>query len=307
MKHRRLVLVTGAPRSATTPVGNLLAQCRGAVSLYEPLGPTGLSWIREPFPMVGQGLGIEQDELGTLIGQLRALRLGRFKAQARQDVTSSFRTRILGSRTLHSVRIARLQPWSRTVIWKDPHAVLMVPDLVDIDVDVVVTARTPWAHAASYKRLGWRSKAAQIYPRWSRKYGSCAVCEMFLDRCADNVIAAALLWRLSYLPLIRTKALSRIHLITSEALERDERATYLELIEELGLTPTSGVQRTLSARRREAGAGEMSQKAHDWKRSVASLNRYWQDVLSRDDLGNIHAITEDLVPLVLASAERPPD
>jgi len=203
------------------------------------------------------------------------------------------------------VRIARLQPWSRTVIWKDPHAVLMVPDLVDIDVDVVVTARTPWAHAASYKRLGWRSKAAQIYPRWSRKYGSCAVCEMFLDRCADNVIAAALLWRLSYLPLIRTQSLARVHLITSEALERDERATYFALLDQVGLTPTAGVERTLAVPRRDAGAGGTNKKTHDWKRSVASLNRYWQEVLSEDDLGNIHAITGDLAPLILGVTELP--
>ncbi len=303
MKDRRLILVTGAPRSATTPVGNLLAQCRSAVSLYEPLGPTGVSRIRQPFPMVGRELGIEQDELAPLVHELTSVRLGRLKPQARHGDPPSFRTRVFGSRTLHSMRIAKLQPWARTVIWKDPHAVMMVPDLTDIGVDVVVTARTPWAHAASYKRLAWRSQAARVYPRWSAKYGSCTVCEKFLERCADNVIAAALLWRMSYLPLIRTQALSSVHLITSEALERDERATYLQLIADLGLTPTTAVQRTLSAERREGGAGDMSQKTHDWKRSVASVNRYWRDVLSPEDLSNINAITEDVVPLILPSAE----
>jgi hypothetical protein len=305
MKQRRLILVTGAPRSATTPVGNLLAQCSGAVSLYEPLGPTGLSWIRDPFPIVGQGLGIEPDELEKLIRQLAGLRLGRFKPQAREGSPPTLQSRIFGSRTRHSARIARLQPWSRTIIWKDPHAVMMVPDLVDNGLDVVVTARTPWAHAASYKRLGWRSKATQVYPRWSKKYGSCSVCENFLDRCNDNVVSAALLWRMSYLPLLRTRALSRVHLVTSEALERDERATYLDLLAELGLMPTSRLERTLSAQRRDGGAGDMSQNAHDWKRSMASLNRYWQDVLSPDDLANVHAVTEDLVPSLLVQAERP--
>jgi hypothetical protein len=304
MKDRRLILVTGAPRSATTPVGNLLAQCRSAVSLYEPLGPTGVSRIRVPFPIVGRDLGIEQDELAPLIHDLTSLRLGRLKPQARHDDRPSLLTRALGSRTLHSLRIAKLQPWARTVIWKDPHAVMMVPDLIDISLAVVVTARTPWAHAASYKRLGWRSQAVEVYPRWSAKYGSCAVCEKFLDRCADAVIAAALLWRMSYLPLIRTQALSRIHLITSDALERNERATYLQLIADLGLTPTSAVQRSLATERREGGASDMSQKTHDWKRSVASLNRYWQDVLEPDDLANINAITEDVVPLILPSADR---
>lgn len=301
MTHRRLILVTGAPRTATTPVGNLLARCRGAVSLYEPLGPTGLSWIRCPFPMVGEGLGIEPDELGKLTRQLKALRLGKLKPQARPDQRPSLRATILGSRTLHSLRLARLQPWSRTVIWKDPHAVLMVPDLIDSDVDVVVTARTPWAHAASYKRLGWHSKAAEVYPRWARKFGPCPVCERFLERRPDAVVAAALLWRLSYLPLVRTGALANVHLVTSTDLERDQRAAYLELIRKLGLAPTFSVQRRLSTRGREAAAGDMSRIAHDWNRSIASLNRYWQEVLTAGEVETIHAITDDLTPHVFGA------
>jgi len=302
MDQRRLILVTGAPRTATTPVGNLLAQCQGAVALYEPVGPTGLAWIREPFPMVGPTLGIEPGELGELIWQLRSVRLGKLKPQARLDAAPSLRSAIFGSRTLHSARIARLQPWARTVIWKDPHAIMLVPDLVDSDVDVVVTARTPWAHAASYKRLGWRSKAAEIYPRWARKFGPCEVCEAFVERCSDNVISAALLWRMSYFPLIRTHTLPRVHLVTSEDLERGERATYFALLDQLGLTATPGVERTLAGARREAAASGDKKKTHDWNRSMASLNRYWQEVLSTADLANVRAITDDLAPLVLGPA-----
>ncbi|HEY0165035.1 MAG TPA: hypothetical protein VGB39_06645 [Sphingomicrobium sp.] len=305
MAQRRLILVTGAPRTATTPVGNLLAQCQSTVSLYEPVGPTGISWIREPFPMVGAELGIEPDELDKLIGQLRAIQLGKFKPQIRPDAAVSWSSRIFGSRTLHSARIAKLRPWARTVIWKDPHAIMLVPDLVDRGVDVVVTARTPWAHAASYKRLGWRSKAAEIYPRWSEKFGACDVCEQHLDQCNDTVVSAALLWRMSYLPLVRTEALADVHLVTSEDLERDERATYLELLAKLGLTATPAVQRTLAGQRREAAVGDMTGKTHDWTRSVASLNRYWQEVVTDADLAAIQAITGDLIPLVLPGTVAP--
>jgi hypothetical protein len=208
MKLRRLILVTGAPRTATTPVGNLLAQCQGAVSLYEPLGPTGLAAIREPFPMVGDGLGIEQDALEPLLRDLKNIRLGKLRPQTRDGGTASLRGKLVGSRTLHSVRLARLQPWSRTVIWKD-------------------------------------------------------------------------------------------------ALERDERATYRQLLDALGLSVTRGVQRTMGAPRRDASVGDMSHKAHDWNRSLASLNRYWQDVLSEEDLANVLAITEDLVPAIAGSVQTP--
>lgn len=294
--NRRVILVTGAPRTATTPVGNLLAQCRGTVSLYEPLGPTGLSRVGVWFPMVGDDLGVAEAALPQLIDDLAAFRPGKLKPQARGGRAASLVTSLFGSRTLHSVRLARLQPWARTVIWKDPHAIMMVPDLVEAGLDVVVTARTPRAHAASYRRLDWHSKARDVYPRWSARYGRCEVVESFLNRSEDSVISAALLWRLSYLPLLRTETLRRVHLITSEALEQDEQATYRMLIGDLGLTPTRAVERTLSREKREARASEMSQKTHDWTRSVASVNQYWKDVLSHEDLRHVDEITSDLEP-----------
>lgn len=302
---RRVILVTGAPRTATTPVGNLLAQCRGTVSLYEPLGPTGLARIETWFPMVGADLGLPPDAVPMLIDDLATLRLGRLKPQARGGRAASLATRLFGSRTLHSLRLARLQPWARTVIWKDPHAIMLVPDLAATGLDVVVTLRTPRAHAASYRRLGWHSKAREIYPRWAERYGRCAVAESFLDRSDDSVVSAALLWRLSYLPLLRTGTLGRVRLVTSEALEQDERATYRRLIGDLGLTPTRAVEKTLSKERREARAADMSGKTHDWTRSVASVNQYWKDVLSEEDLLHVEAITSD-IELTLLSRETPP-
>ena len=173
-RYRRLILVTGAPRTATTPVGNMLAKCRGVVSIYEPLGPTGLASVPVPYPILGPGLGLDRVSLQQLLDDLRELRPGKLKAQRRRGAEPSLTHRVFGTRTLHSFRMARLRRWSRVVLWKDPHAIFLVPDLVDLDVDIVVTARTARAHAASYKRLGWRSKAAEAYSRWAARYGPCA-------------------------------------------------------------------------------------------------------------------------------------
>jgi hypothetical protein len=178
---------------------------------------------------------------------------------------------------------------------------MLVPDLVEAGLDVVVTVRTPWAHAASYKRLGWISKAAQIYPRWSARYGPCGTCEEFMSQAGDRVVSAALLWRLSYLPLLRTSAIRSVRLVTSEALERDERSTYLELIRALGLTPTARVERALSQVRRETASSQMTRKTHDWSRSITSLNTYWKEVLTAEDLEKIQALTSDMLRYLFPS------
>jgi hypothetical protein len=87
-----------------------------------------------------------------------------------------------------------------------------------------------------------------------------------------------------------------VHLVTSEELERDERATYLALIDDLRLAPTQSVEKILSGPRQEDAGAEATQKVHDWTRSVASLNRYWKDVLTAEDLESVRALTSDLVP-----------
>ena len=276
-------------------MGNLLSKCKGAVSIYEPLGETGLVRINTRFPVVGDGLGLSRSDLEQLTEDLAAFRFGRLKPQARPGRQPSPFTRLFGSRTLHSMRVARLQPWARTVIWKDPHAILLVPDLVDTNVDIVVTVRTPRAHAASYKRLGWQAKPGKIYPRWSARFGRCPICESMLEGAYGSVASAALLWRMSYLPLVRTNAITRVHLITSADLEANERTAYVKLVKGLALTPTPRMERMLSTPRRDAALSDMTSNAHDWSRSLSSVNNYWREVLTEEDIAVVDTVTSDLV------------
>lgn len=301
MSGRRLILVSGAPRSGTTPVGNMLARCRGAVSLYEPFGPTGLSRVDVRFPIVGGEKGLSGVELERLVRNLASFQFGDLKPQSRGGRAPTLFTQVFGSRTLHSIRLARLRPWSQIVIWKDPHAIFLVPDLLNAGIQVVLTARTARAHAASYKRLGWKFDARDVYSRWQIRYGSCATCETFLASSDDQVVSAALLWRMSYLPLIRTETLDRVDLVTSEDLENDEAGTYRRLCRELQLLPTAGFERLLKKPRREAVAGDLARKTHDWNRSVASLNNYWKSVLSEKEVETIDLITSDLAPKLFRS------
>jgi len=114
------------------------------------------------------------------------------------------------------------------------------------------------------------------------------------------VESAALLWRMSYLPLIRTGALGSVRVVTSADLEADEPAAYDKLIRGLALTPGRGVKRMLAKPRRDAVAADMGSKTHDWTRSVSSVNNYWREVLTKDDLEKVDRITSDLAPRFFA-------
>lgn len=302
---RRVVLVTGAPRSATTPVGNVLSMAPHAFSAYEPLGPTGLREIDRRFPMVGPDDALSGPDLRRIVAKIAAFR-GPLKPQTRPGAIPGLRSRLIGSRTLQTFRLGRLQPWLKTVIWKDPHAVLLVPDLVALGLPVVVTLRQPRAHAGSYKRLGWTSRAAEIHARWTARFGRDAVAERWLDKAADPVVSGALIWRMSYLPLLREQVLDRVCLVTSTALEEDEIATYRMAFADAGLQFTARVARTLT-RRAEAAADARadSEIVHDWSRSVASANSYWRDLLGDADLEAIEDLTGDLEERLFPASAGP--
>ncbi|QPH55953.1 sulfotransferase [Pontivivens ytuae] len=294
MRDRELLLVTGAPRSGTTPVGNTLALTRGSGSFYEPLGPTGLRRIRNRFPMRTTG-DLDDAELTMALEDISTLR-GALKTQTREGQRPTARSVIIGSRTLHSRRMAALTPGLRRIIWKDPHAIMLVPDLLARRIPCVVTVRSAPAHAASYKRLGWISRAAEIYPRWSARFGRDPVIELALKTAATDIVtSAAVLWRMCYRAVLSTAPAPRLHIVHATELEQDEVGTYRRLLQELGLDWSPRLTRHFAERNKANGAPLPSpRRTHDWSRSVAAANTYWQDVLTEEEIIRVLELTYDV-------------
>jgi hypothetical protein len=296
MSKRSLILVTGAPRTATTPVGNVLATGKSTVSLYEPVGPTGLRRIHDRFPMVGPD--IDPVEFTELVSDLAAFRFGGLNSQQRPGQPKTWKRGLIGSRTRITLISARMQPWAKHAIWKDPHALFLAPDAVEAGIPVVVTVRRAKAHAGSYARLGWRSQASEIYPKWERRFGPCKVVEAALDRAAEPIISAALIWRLSYLALIRTNSLDKVHLVRSEDLIEDEAGTYQRAFEACGLEMTSATQKILVKKKVQDGGQPKKSVTHDWTRTAAAANNYWSSVISEEQASDVDRITADIEELI---------
>jgi len=300
-RARRVILVTGAPRTATTPVGNMLALAAHTRAIYEPFGRTGYREIKHRFPMTAPEDGLTPEALSALLQKISRFQ-GGLKPQHRGAGSTSLKARLFGTRTLYSLRMARLRPQLKNVIWKDPHAVMLVPDMIQAGLPVVVTARRPKAHAGSYKRLGWQSRAAEIYPRWKSRFGADPVAEQWLPEIEDPVISGALIWRLSYLPLIRENCLDRVQFITADALQADEDATYRKLCDALELKVTPAMEKQLKKRKSANGrAIPGSGTTHDWTRSVETVNSYWKKLLTDEETAAVDALTGSLETQLFAS------
>ena len=296
---RRTILVTGAPRTGTTPVGYVLARAKGACSIYEPWGPTGDIRFTERFPIVGTG-DLTRGQVEKFVRDLSALRL-RLKQQqrpdhARQPLGRRLLLKLIGTRTQHSLRLARLRPYCKHVIWKDPHAVLSVPDILEVGVPVVAVVRPPLAHAASYKRLGWRPRLQAIYPRFAARYGPDAALDTLVTRNhAPGVVeSAAALWRMAYSPLAQVLGHPRLLLVTSTVLAADEVGCYATVFDRLELPFARA--RTYLLKRSAASRTQMREArgVHDWSRSIAHTNTNWEQILTPAEVDSVRALTVDV-------------
>ena len=298
----RLVLVTGAPRSGTTPVGAALALAPGARMIYEPMGPTGDRRIPVGFAIPGQA-GLSVDVFRDFLDDLKALRLDLKPQKRRSHANMIFSQRlirsIIGSRTRLTYWTAKLAPNFATLVWKDPMAAFAVPSVLSHGIPTVICIRSPLAHAASFKRKGWTADIASIYPHFRDCYGAVPEIERLIaaDQKPKSVASASMLWHLVYLLAYRTSCgeFGRFSvpllLISGTELEANEMQVYCRMYENLGLPFEGRPRRWLEGRAGQAveDSGGAT-RTHDWRRSILATNSYWKHTLTDEEVEFVHKL-----------------
>ncbi len=297
---QQTILVTGTPRSGTTPVGDVLSTMKGAAVLYEPWGPNGDRRFEQPFAMPGEPrFGF--DDLGRFVTDMKGRNL-QFKPQLRKNVAPMRKvaTRVFGTRALVSYRRYRFNPRIETLIWKDPFAAFAAEHGHRFGYRAILTVRPPLAHASSFKRLGWRSRAAKIYARYAAYYGPIQAVADALDQYADNsAVTAAAVWRMVYDRFLRFDLATapNLYFLDMDALAKDELAAYRGVYDWLGFDmPATAAAKV--RRRADGGADTLpdSGKVHHFNRSAAAANAYWRDVLSDEEVALVRHLTDPVWP-----------
>lgn len=293
MSAPRLVLVTGSPRSGTTPVGDLLALAAGARSLYEPLNAhVGDRRIRRYFEVPGHD-GFGDDDVAALLADIARPRLRLRPGLFPEDRGwRRLAKRVTGSRTTMTYRQCRLDPRLRTIVWKDPFATFLVRDVAAAGVPVVATVRPPHAVAASFTRLDWRFDVADLARRLGR--GMPVATGLVPDRPAHN---AAVLWHLVYGHLLdAARATPAVRLLDVDRLVEDPVGQASVLYEHMGLEWTQRVARDVEQRYRSSDgpAAPTGDRAHGGCRDLREVNRYWRGVLTDADVAVVDELDAEL-------------
>jgi len=301
MKNKRLILVTGMPRSGTTAVGEVLAMAQGTGVLHEPLNYlVGLNDVQHYFAFPGGG-EVSPASFDRWVEDIRALRL-RYKSGLfpKEKGLRRLTKRIVGGRAVNSYRRCKWTPGLDTLIWKDPFAVLAARYLHEHHgLQVVVTLRSPWAVAASFKRMHWAFDLDEILTRLrSTGRGNYSFDDGLWTRRHEPVVNAALLWFLVYSSLedLLTRENGFIGVSLDELIQ-NPTTVYAELFGRLGLPWTDSVVRGVVDRyqgEQSALKAPSGTKAHDRNRDLSFMNQYWRNLLEADEQALVSDVCGEL-------------
>jgi hypothetical protein len=298
---RRVILVTGCPRSGTTAVGSNLSLAPGARYLYEPFNAwVGMRAISRWFEVPGAN-DFSMDKFDACVDAIRRVRLDlkHYDWPQEQGLRRTVKL-LIGSRAHIAYLLCRLDWTTETIIWKDPIACFASKAAMDRHaIPVLVPVRPPAAVSASFKRLGWASAVQPILnslaqigitfddlmPRFGRHIG-------------DPAINGAILWHIVYRTLLEwRKTTSLMHFFDlQDSIDRPVEV-YQGIYELLGLRWTQRVSYKLrdpyeSSSRRKASA--LPQRAHVARRRLSDVNTYGKTLLTPNELSIIESINTDL-------------
>lgn len=294
--------MTGMIRSGTTFLGKVLSLPTDVAYLHEPFN--GGKSLRDGQPF--QSRYIRPGSNDHLTEAYRQHIANIFRLNLRLPTTSHPRDslvrrvgkRLLGSRGPVHLAMARVNPFNRIGVLKDPTCKLTVEYLhQQFGARPVIVVRHPASLAASLKRVGW-------WPEMRDFREQPDLVEDFFHDEADFLYQswpsplheAMAHWRATHKIFLTQSARNDGWiLLTHEEISAEPLSVFQQLYQELGLTWSSRIERSI---RSMTGGGNTTEasgnQAMDLQRDSASIFRHRRDSLSTRERREIFDIVGDI-------------
>lgn len=298
------ILVTGAHRTGTTWVGQMLAASGQAAYISEPLNVLHRPGVLRTPTQYWYTYICADNEAQFLPGlsetlslryhwwaELRALRSRKDLLRMGRDGWTFVRGKLRAQRPL----------------LKDPFAVFSAPWFAQrLGSQVVITVRHPAAFASSLKRLDWPFQVEDLLAQplllrdWLEPYRAEMQALLQPQSQAVGVIEqASLLWRMVYAVVDQQR---RQHpefvVVRHEDLSLDPLGAYRALYAALGLDYTPRAQQIVQNASSAENPGEVSRQAVHAVRLDSRANLHnWKRRLEPGEIARIRMLTEDVASI----------
>lgn len=308
--HRhRWLFVTGAPRSGTTFLGNVLSLPREVNPLIEPFNPHGgMPWVTQRYLYLPRAAELTAEQRARFDDFFSYRFTQRTYVHLGDSRRVRWRKRLICGGNVLAVWRAKLNPWAEVTLIKDPIAVFLTELFAELRPMVTFAlVRHPLSYVGSLKRLKWDFRVAPLLeqPRLRERYLFDFPAKD--DRGVSNLEATAWIWLAinRYLLEVAERQPS-LHLLSHEMLSAEPLAAARFCYERAGLRFTPRVEGYVLGRTNSSNKAKPSEGvAHDFRRSSRDIFAESAGLLDEGERERVLSITEPLSRRLYMTAEQP--
>ena len=295
------VFVTGEIRGGTTFVGKMLSIPLEVDYIHEPFNiRCGMPGMTKRWRYVKSSLDTkEMNELHEAASRIFkydfSLRNSPFESD---PIHLKMIKRIVGTRGPFYLRLAKMNPFHKHAVIKDPTATLLTEHLyLSFGVKPVIVVRHPLSFIASLKRVDWWPKVGKLLEQEPLLEDYLKEDEAFWKAdWSDPIENAAAHWRL--LNSVLLEQASRYpdwHVVTLEEISSDPVSRFKRLYENLELPWSDNVERRIVRMTHASNGVEVkNRRVQDLKRDSAQIFNLRKNSLSTKERRKIFEIVEEV-------------
>ena len=301
------VFVTGAHRSGTTLLGEVVAQAPDTWTVWEPWNQHwGLRVVTRAYPYLDSSAAAS----APVEALARYLATGRAQWSVKRGPDGArlpwLKERLRGRR--------RWQAWhehaSATPVVKDPFVLLAMAALQPrlTTRPFVIAIRHPCSWLASLRRMGW--PAAPELDSLAAQRALRPHLDDILPRTGgsglDDVTAAALAWACLYHMVdVQMRSGVRVHVVPLERFAEDPVTTMTDTYRVLGLGQPVDVPKLAADYTRGKTVTPGTGTKHHLSRDSRRLTDAWKSVLTTEEIATVRSITEPIYSRYYHAWEEP--
>jgi hypothetical protein len=296
------IYVTGMIRSGTTFLGTVLTHPLSVDYIHEPFNgaytlPEGIR-LRPRYVRPGD-TSLAAQRYHSHVSKLFSYEIGMYSARYDGDpMGRAWLKRLVGSRGPFHLRLAKLNPFHRTALIKDPMGGLTTEFLYrEFGVKPVIIVRHPVSLAASLNRLEWfpQTYDFRLQPDLVADY--LADETNVLERSWPNRLMEAMAhWRLLHKVLLdQAEKYDDWIVITHEELSANPMRTFRRLYRTLNLPWSSSVESKILTLTQDNGKATPTKgRVQDFRRDSAKIFEVRREAISPETRREIYDITRDV-------------
>lgn len=297
MKESKAILVSGAHRSGSTWVGQVLSKAPNYAYLHEPFNPIYTSVKGAEIDLWYQYLN---ENSGNAYKQF-VERLLKWDYQARYRIANVRSWPQLRSLIKYSLICAKARNQGQSMILKDPIALFSAPWLYsEFGVQPLILVRHPAAFAYSLIRKDWYFPFADLLKQPELMQRELSDFQTDIEKASEHPIdlidQAVLVWRIFYHYIKNLKErFPQWQYVRHEDLSTDPLAEFEKLFRSLDLEFNEAVRQFIiqsSSASIVGTSGDEEQLKRDSRRST----KYWKEKLSEEEIEHIKSGTSDIWP-----------